>query len=268
MITVHDFDTNNFFNKLLTNEIVKNLEIGRQTTIHGKPITINATKVEIFPDEINPKAVAVTFEDNDVQRAEVSGDDTFNFETGITICIAKHILHLMFSSCSGSSLLNNAVRKAIRTYNISKKKKIAAENLAKQRAERAQRRHDKRKAKREEAAFAFKEKMIEIQKEAYLRAMRELNSATEDNPNSGITETNSKWDETKDKDGNEISYSIATRGFGTPMDNNMIASKCLGMTYLDKNTGYVYHAKPYNGNMSNIQWIKIDELMKITESHE
>lgn len=257
MISVHDFDANSFVGNLLTNKISN--ESGEvKVVIHKRSIPANVKKVEVLPDENNPKVVIVTFEDNDVQRAVVSKDDTFNLETGITICIAKHLLYCIYRSGNSSSLLNNVIRKAIRTYNTAKAEKLAAEELTKQRAERAQRKHEKRKAKREAEALAFKEKMIEIQKEAYIRAMRELNSLTE----------TTKWNETRDKDGNEITYSINVRGFGTPMDKNMAAEKYLGMTYLDKNTGYVYHAKPYNGDMGNIQWIKQAELMKMNGNNE
>lgn len=131
-------------------------------------------RVDVLPNDDNPRTVIVEFVDGDIQKAKTSGGDIFNLETGITICVAKHMLNLFDGR--GSARLNNAVKRGIKCYERCKADRIAAEELAKQRAERAQRKHEKRIAKREAADLAFKEEMIEIQKEAYLRAMRELDT--------------------------------------------------------------------------------------------
>ena len=123
----------------------------------------------IMPDikdvKVTNNVVFVTFTDNTQTKAVLDAEDDFNLEQGISICITKKLL-----GEEGDSIYNKLIRRAFKVKEqnereAEKAKQVHAE-LKKQK-EAALARHKKRKAKKREEA-------IEIQKEAYLRAMREM----------------------------------------------------------------------------------------------
>lgn len=103
------------------------------------------------------KVVEVTFDDRTKEKAVCAKEDTFSLDAAITICIAKHML-------GGSSAYNNAVRKA---------NKILV-NKAKADAEQKTKRVAKYEAYKKRKAEKKREQEIELRKEAYKRAMKEL----------------------------------------------------------------------------------------------
>lgn len=109
------------------------------------------------------KVVEVSFIDGDKQKTVCQEPDVFSLEQAISICLAKHLL-------GGTSAYNKAVRDGIKVYEENQKEmwriKAEEERIAKRRAKKAaymKRRTEKRR-----------EEQIEIQKEAYVRAMREV----------------------------------------------------------------------------------------------
>lgn len=124
----------------------------------------------IMPDikdvKVAGNVVFVTFADNTKTKAVLDSEDDFNLEQGISICITKKLL-----GDSGDSIYNKLIKRAfqVKTQNereAEKAKRVYEEEKSKK--EKALARYQKRKAKKREDA-------IEIQKEAYLRAMREFN---------------------------------------------------------------------------------------------
>lgn len=99
---------------------------------------------EIVPN----KVYEYTFGDEDVQKTVCSESDQFSMEDSITIAYAKHFM-------GGSGKYNRAVDKAMKLFTNQK----AAEEKAKKKAERIAR---KREAE------------IELQAEAYRRAMQSI----------------------------------------------------------------------------------------------
>lgn len=121
------------------------------------------------------KVIEVIFEDGTKEKAVCQDPDTFTMWQAISTCVAKKAM-------GGSSKYNNAIRKGLKIY----EEKLANEAAAKAEEERINKKRAKRmayKARRaerlaqEETARlqAEREEMIEIQKEAYIRAMREIN---------------------------------------------------------------------------------------------
>ena len=121
----------------------------------------------IVPD----KVVEVTFEDGTKEKAVCQESDVFSMDTAISICIAKKAM-------GGSSAYNKAVKQGLKVYND----KLAQEAVAKEEQKRLERKREKREAykarrlMRRKAKEILKEqdekeKQIEIQKEAYIRAM-------------------------------------------------------------------------------------------------
>lgn len=111
------------------------------------------------------KVVEVTFLDGDKQKAVCQEPDVFSLEQAISICLAKHLL-------GGTGAYNKAVKNGIKVYKEEQKEKwrikFEEERIAKRRAKKMA--YMKRRAEKR------REEQIEIQKEAYVRALKEVNS--------------------------------------------------------------------------------------------
>ena len=122
------------------------------------------------------KVVEVTFADGTKEKSVCREPDVFSLESAISICISKKIM-------CGSGAYNNAIRRGVKVYEDKLKKeefeKTEKERIEKKRAKRLAYK-ERRAAKREELdkakRNAEKEEQIEIQKEAYIRAMEYMNS--------------------------------------------------------------------------------------------
>lgn len=112
---------------------------------------------------VSNKVVEVTFIDGDKQKAVCQEPDVFSLEQAISICLTKHML-------GGTGAYNKVVKNGVKVYKENQKEmcriKAEEELLAKRRAKRAE--YMKRRANRR------REEQIEIQKEAYIRALREV----------------------------------------------------------------------------------------------
>lgn len=109
------------------------------------------------------KVVEVIFLDGDKQKAVCQEPDVFSLEQAVSICLTKHLL-------GGTGAYNKAVKNGIKVYEENQREKwrikAEEERITKRRAKKAaymKRREEKRR-----------EEQIEIQKEAYVRAMREV----------------------------------------------------------------------------------------------
>ncbi len=127
-----------------------------------KYVSIVVTDVNVI---VPNKVVQVTFADGGKEKAVCQYPDVFDLETAIGLCIAKHAI-------GGQSEYHKLVRDGIKTYE-NKLKKEKEENelqerIARKRAKRIAYKKRKEERKREEA--------INIQKEAYVRAMQEINN--------------------------------------------------------------------------------------------
>lgn len=127
---------------------------------------------------LNNRVVMVTFADGTTEKAVLDDSDTFSVEQGISICMMKKILSYCTNG-NGNSVYNKLVDYGLKTYEriTDSKKKSAKEKdekvaKAKRDAERVKRKKARRAAKQREYD-------IEIQKEAYLRAMREFNNTSD-----------------------------------------------------------------------------------------
>lgn len=121
----------------------------------------------IVPD----KVVEVTFADGTKEKSVCREPDVFSLESAISICISKKIM-------GGSAAYNNAVRRGMKVYEkrleFEKYQKAEQERIEKKRAKRLackKRRAVKRAEEENQRKAREREYQIEIQKEAYLRAM-------------------------------------------------------------------------------------------------
>lgn len=121
--------------------------------------------------EFYPPAVKMTFNDGTVTTSVAQGDDEYNPEQGMIMCILQYIFM--------GKTYNNMFRKWIKADEDRKaaiEKEALAEKEAKEITARQEAKEQKRKAKR---AARKREEAIEIQKEAYLRAMKETSNKEE-----------------------------------------------------------------------------------------
>ena len=133
------------------------------------------TKAETEIKDVNVivtnKVVEVTFADGTKEKSVCREPDVFSLEQAIAICIGKKIM-------GGSSTYNNAIKRGLKVYEDKLKKekidKAEQERIANKRAKRIA--YKKRKAAEREQAE--KERQIEIQKEAYIRAMTEMRNVS------------------------------------------------------------------------------------------
>lgn len=136
--------------------------------------------VRKFPENGIPKVVIVDFADGTSEKAILDEKDisTYSLEQGISTCIAKK----MFSKFSpyGSSLYNKVLKRAL---NVMEEKERTVEAVKKEIAEsenRLRKQAEKRKKRKEKLDAMERERKIEIQKEAYIRAynvIQEMNKA-------------------------------------------------------------------------------------------
>lgn len=148
-------------------------------SVVGLPIMPNVVDVTV----LNNRVVVVSFADSTETKAVLSEDDTFSIEQGIAICMMKKLIQTVFGN-NCASVYNKLVEIGMNVYDnkladIEKKKKAEAEEAERsaKRYAKAQRRKAKRAERIKAAQDAEREVQIEIQKEAYLRAMREYNTS-------------------------------------------------------------------------------------------
>lgn len=116
-----------------------------------------------------PVTTIVTFENKRTQKAYCDKDDTFNLETGITICVAKELMQRLYGENEDKNL-NKIIRSGLHLY---KKLDKLAQKVLKQ-LEEEKKAEKNRKAKEQKRrlkrAEKKKEREIEIMAEAIRRA--------------------------------------------------------------------------------------------------
>lgn len=109
--------------------------------------------------------VEVIFEDGSKEKAVCREPDVFSLEMAVSICISKKIM-------GGSGAYNNAVKHGLKVYNDKLKKEQADKEEKERIKKKYAKRSEYKKRKAAEKEMAEKERQIEIQKEAYIRAMK------------------------------------------------------------------------------------------------
>lgn len=111
----------------------------------------------------NNCAIVVEFMDGTTEKAVVHQCDEFSVEQGISICITKKLV-------GGSSIYNKLIDRAIKVMlkNDGEKTERA---IAEEKRKEHKKRKDEKRARREAAR---REKNIDEQKEAYIRAWKEI----------------------------------------------------------------------------------------------
>lgn len=133
--------------------------------IEDRYVMPDITDVSVMGDRV----VSVTFADGTREKAVLVVGDKFSLEQGISICITKKLLSIQTNG-NGSSVYNKLISHCLKLYENNRK----AEEKAKADEQAEKEKVKKARAKRIKKANKKREREIEIQKEAYLRAMREF----------------------------------------------------------------------------------------------
>ena len=178
------FVSNYISNSLMVNDKINifNLPNGMQMIcMHGEKPNIFLPKIKYVNIIVSNKVVEVTFSDGTKEKAVCKEPDIFSLEIAISICISKKIM-------GGSSAYNNAIKQGMKVYNDKLEMESAVkaewERIEKKRAKRIaykKLRDSRRKEEEERRKAREREEQIEIQKEAYLRAMNEMKEKNMDN---------------------------------------------------------------------------------------
>lgn len=123
---------------------------------------------------VDDQAVYVFFEDGTKERAVRSAYDTFTLEQGISICLAKKLIATICKSESGSSVYNKLIEHCLKVYQNNREEERQQEQEENTLKERKKKAKEKASRRKERIRQKETERQIEIQKEAYVRAMREI----------------------------------------------------------------------------------------------
>lgn len=149
---------------------VKNCKDGEvQNT---KTIMSDIKDIEVKYNGENSTVIFVTFKDGKTEKAVLDKDDEFSLEHGLTIIMLEKLLS--DKGVDGKSVHNKLVSRALKLYNKLEKEKNDKAKKELEEKERKKRLEAKQRAKKRKQSAAEREYQIEIQKEAYLRAMREI----------------------------------------------------------------------------------------------
>ena len=151
------FDTTNKEKPIMKTEINVEFELKKK---------IDAMVLDMIEDVriiVPNKVVEVTFRDGTKEKAVCAEEDTYSFDTAIAICIAKYFLGGTKDYCA---VIKNANKIVANKDKEAEKARIAEQQKVKRIA--------KFEAYKKKKAAKKLENEIEMRKEAYKRAMREL----------------------------------------------------------------------------------------------
>jgi len=118
-----------------------------------------------------PVVTIVTFENGRTQTAYCDKDDTFNLETGITICVARELMQRLYGENEDTNL-NKIIRSGLHLY---KKLDKLAQKVLKQ-LEEDERIEENRKVKEQKRRLKRAEKKKEREIEILAEAIRRANA--------------------------------------------------------------------------------------------
>lgn len=135
------------------------------------PIIPDIESIEVIKERV----VKVHFCDGATEKAVLKGDDVYSYEYGVTICLMKKILSDLTGG-NGGSVYNKLVTYAIKQNQMRLDSIAESEKKEKEAKAAAKAYEDRIRLSKIKADQRAREREIEIQKEAYLRAMKEFST--------------------------------------------------------------------------------------------
>lgn len=145
---------------------------------NGKPygmkvIMPDIKDVKVVPNNDTPKVVMVYFADGTVEKAVLDSSDTYSLEQGISICITKKVLGGGYAG-SGSSIYNKIIARAMKVMNDNQRADEEAKAATAAEMAREKKIAEKNRQRKEAQIARKREEEIQIQTEAYYRAMKKI----------------------------------------------------------------------------------------------
>lgn len=140
------------------------LGLDDDTTEKSKPVkSVNITNIEMYNDRV----VKVTFDDGSFTKSVCQENDIFDLDVGITVCLMKKMLDT--GKGDGTRVYNDIIRDAHKLINDKENEKIEKQMEKEKQKKKAHKAIMKKRAKKMKA----KEEAIDIQKQAFVRALQE-----------------------------------------------------------------------------------------------
>jgi hypothetical protein len=124
---------------------------------------VNITNIEMYNDRV----VKVTFDDGSFTKSVCQENDIFDLDVGITVCLMKKMLDS--GKGDGTRIYNDIIRNAHKLIEDKENEKIEKQLEKENQKKKARKAQMKKQAKKLKA----KEEAIDIQKQAYIRALKE-----------------------------------------------------------------------------------------------
>lgn len=121
------------------------------------------TNIEMYNDRV----VKVTFDDGSFTKSVCQENDIFDLDVGITVCLMKKMLDS--GKGDGTRIYNDIIRDAHKLIEDKENEKIEKQLEKESQKKKARKAQMKKQAKKLKA----KEEAIDIQKQAYIRALKE-----------------------------------------------------------------------------------------------
>lgn len=130
----------------------------------SRPVkSVEIANIEMYNDRV----VKVTFDDGSFTKSVCQENDIFDLDVGITVCLMKKMLD--DGKGNGTRIYNDIIRDAHKLINDKENEKIEQQLEKEKLKKKAHKAMMKRQAKKLKA----KEEAIDIQKQAFIRAMQE-----------------------------------------------------------------------------------------------
>ena len=140
-------------------------------TVYAPGITIGSARVRLPKisniEMYNDRVVKVTFDDGSFTKSVCQENDIFDLDVGITICLIKKMLDT--GKGDGTRVYNDIIRDAHKLINDKENEKIEKQMEKEKEKKKAHKVMMKKQAKKMKA----KEEAIDIQKQAFVRALQE-----------------------------------------------------------------------------------------------
>ena len=133
-------------------------------------VMFDIESVKVYNNKYDePRSMTMTFKNGKSVTASVDNDDVFSVYHGIVICLLKYMLGEKANGCE-TSVFNKLMDHAHKVLDKTKARELAA----KEEAKRLEAKHKKLAAKKQRRKAKKREYEIELRKEAYIRAMNEM----------------------------------------------------------------------------------------------
>lgn len=165
-------------NIMFLNEARSALQINsynNQSLLECYTVMPDIINVRVIKDENGAeRAVSMTFADGTSTKAVAAIGDTFSLEMGISICITQRLIQQRVGARHYKAVYNKLIKYALK---VKKKREETTQRMILQETHRqakAQKLAAKKQRRKARIEAEKREYEIELRKEAYLRAMREL----------------------------------------------------------------------------------------------